>query len=282
MFGLGLKQYTKAAAGRVAGLCFPHLVDEVRRGSVAGDRRRLKGLIARSEVHRLHRIGDEAAVQKALTQRWTSENMPSSWYDSFSERGWAWFSGPHAQALAWLKDYADEHEVTQVIEIGCGNGRVLSALSEAVPTVPRWIGVDINAEIIARCQSDYRDRETLDFVRSDAADWLRENTRPGTLLITNGGVMEYFAPGTLSDWFRLLKVNKGRGVLLIEPVDPSHNLDRKTASYVWGSEQSYSHNHRHLLETAGFQVIHAEEARTDEVRWMLMLADAAVDRHDKT
>lgn len=273
MFGLGLKQRMRAAAGRFAALVFPGLTRQVRRGEIGGRRQWLKRIIASSELARLDDRGDAVLVQRALTGRWTSENMPTHYYDKFAARFEKMFQGPHARIVDWLTAHASGTTMSQVIEIGCGDGRALAALADSVPGVPHWVGVDINSEIIARNRITYADHEALEFVASDAVEWLSDHTLPGTLLMTYGGVMEYIAPGTLSEWFMLLKAKGGNGVLLVEPVDPRHDLARDPTSHVWGQEQSYSHNHRILLENAGFRIVEAAETTAGGYRWCMILAD---------
>lgn len=270
----GFKTRGQLLLGRLAALAFPSLTREVRAGDVGGPKERLKHLIARSELKRLHAKGNGTTVQQALTQRWAAENLQSDYYDHYADRFDDMFNGPHARIVDWLKDFADKAGVTHVIEVGCGDGRALAAMSERIPGIARWTGVDINSDIISRNVETYAGSEKLTFVSADADEWLAENLEAGTLLMTYGGVMEYIAPDTLNRWFDLVIAKGGAGVLLTEPADRAHDMATTPESYIWGRESSYSHNHRALLEAAGFEVLESDETVTwdSNFRWIMMLA----------
>ncbi|MCY4179750.1 MAG: class I SAM-dependent methyltransferase [Litoreibacter sp.] len=186
-----------------------------------------------------------------------------------------YYGGSHIQIVDWLKEHAKSNELVQVIEVGCGDGRALATMAERIPNVQSWTGVDINAEIIARNQETFAGRRELEFVTADATDWLTEHVGAGTLLMTYGGVMEYIAPETLKLWFTLIAQNRGAGVLLVEPVDPNHDLAADPESHFFGWEQSYSHNHRSLLERSGLRILRSEEEYFTDYRFVLMLAAPA-------
>ncbi|CAN0603239.1 unnamed protein product, partial [Ectocarpus sp. 12 AP-2014] len=194
----------------------------------------LKGLIAKAELARLHSKGNTKTVEQVLTRRWKQQNLSTTYYDDYADRFERMFAGPHARIVDWLEGLAQTTEITQVIEIGCGDGRALAAMSQKIPSIHRWTGVDINATVIARNHQTYADRDGLEFVAANAIEWLEAHLGPGVLLMTYGGVMEYIAPQTLSDWFKLVAQKGGVGVLLAEPVDHQHDLEANPSSYLWG------------------------------------------------
>lgn len=277
MFGWRLKARAGAVVGRVAAIAFPTLAEEVRRGNNYGKHKWLKKFISRSEIARLQSIGNQAAVQQALVGRWKSENLSLHYYDKFSDRFEILYNGPHSRIVDWLGKFSSDSDISQVIEVGCGDGRALANMAKAVPNISTWVGVDINSDVIERNKLAYADFPSLTFVAADAIDWLEDHAGPGSLLMTYGGVMEYIAPETLVRWFDVLSRRRGAGILLVEPVDPKHDLDVERDSHVWGNEQSYSHNHRALLEGSGFSIVQSAEVEASGYRWIMVLAALDVD-----
>lgn len=267
-----LKDGLKRLLGGVAARVSPALAAEVRAGDMSGPNARLKRWIAYADFRRLSQSGDGLEVQKALTSRWQDDNLPVAYYDKYKDRFDAMFEGGHNQIVAWLADLARNQEIAHVIEVGCGDGRALAAMADGVPDVPRWTGVDIHAGIIARNRETFAQDARLTFVAADATDWLASHVAPGTVLVTVGGVMEYIAPETLKRWFSTLASHDRNAVLLAEPVDADHDMARESGSRIHGAEDSFSHNHRALLESCGFAVTQQAETMMLGFRWMMMEA----------
>lgn len=273
---MSVKSYLKSRLlflmGRLITLTHPKTRQEVLEADIRGPKRKLKKWIARTEFRRLAANGDGVTVENALTRRWTTDNLAPDYYDTYADRFDDMFRGSHAQILDWLKEYATQTEINSVIEIGCGDGQALAAMAEHVPEIAKWTGIDINADIIARNTERFQKRRELTFAAADATDWLSEHFGPGTLLVSYGGVMEYFAPETLRKWFELIARRDGAGVLLVEPIDPSHDTAMDPASHIWGWENSFSHNHLALLEQSGYRIIHSARAEAAKFQWSLILA----------
>jgi hypothetical protein len=132
------------------------------------------------------------------------------------------------------------------------------------------IGLDINAAVIARNAAGQPSGSRLSFVRAEARDWLTANPQPGTVVLTNGGVLEYLSEVNFDSLLQALALAPPAALVLIEPVAPEHDLENQDRSFVFGREKSFSHNHRRRLEGAGFEVAWAEEKHVWDTRWMLM------------
>ena len=65
--------------------------------------------------------------------------------------------------------------------------------------------------------------------------------------------MGYFSARTLSAMFESLA--GAAAVALAEPADPDHDLRRDAESNAFGQENSFSHNHRKLLEATEFRTV---------------------------
>ena len=215
--------------------------------------------------------GDARALQKSLFHFWRADTA-NDYFDKYLDRYEKWFMGPHHEIVDQLAKLSRSGAYSRLVEVGCGAGRVLEHCANAMPQVPDFIGVDINPVIVARNKTDYAQNPRLQFLSADASAWLQENTRPGTILLTYGGVMEYFSAETLTAMFRTLAQHQPAAVALVEPVDPNHDLANDPASHAFGQENSFSHNHEKLLQNAGYRTLFREELRLGGVSWVMLLA----------
>ena len=220
--------------------------------------------------------GDAGALQKSLFQFWRADTA-DTYFDCYVDRYQKWFLGPHHEIVDQLATLARSGTYSRLIEVGCGAGRVLEHCAAAMPEVQDFIGVDINPVIIARNRVDYAQNSRLQFLATDASGWLQDAAQPGTILLTYGGVMEYFSAETLSAMFGTLAQHRPAAVALVEPVDPGHALAKDAASHAFGQENSFSHNHEKLLLAAGFQTVFCKTLHLDGKSWVMLLA--AVESH---
>jgi trans-aconitate methyltransferase len=215
--------------------------------------------------------GDQTAVRNALAGFWRNDTA-DFFYDRFQERFERSFLGPHQAVVDELVAWDSTHPFQYLVEIGCGDGRVLAHCAARLPGIPRLTGIDINPMIIARNRKVWADQPRLSFTATDATAWLATESRPATALLSYGGVMEYFDPAGLAAIFAGLASHPGTAVALVEPLAPDHDLAVQTRSRIFGPENSFSHNYPHLLQTAGFHIRFRRELNWDGARWLMLLA----------
>lgn len=237
---------------------------------------KLKRWILHARTARARGRGDARALQKNLSHFWRA-GTADVYYDRYLDRYQKWFLGPHHEIVDRLADLSRSGEYHRLIEVGCGAGRVLDHCAAAMPEIQSFIGVDINPSIIARDQADYAQNPRLQFLAADASVWLQDNAAPGSILLTYGGVMEYFSAEALSAIFFPLAQHRPAAVALVEPVDPEHDLARDAASHAFGQENSFSHNHEKLLLAAGYEVTFRKTLHLGGISWVMLLAEA---KHD--
>jgi hypothetical protein len=63
-----------------------------------------------------------------------------------------------------INDIVNRHDVSSVIELGCGDGNQLSLLD-----VPRYLGLDVSPTAVRRCAVRFAGDATKSFVRYDPA-----------------------------------------------------------------------------------------------------------------
>ncbi|WP_282049075.1 class I SAM-dependent methyltransferase [Maribacter aquivivus] len=143
-----------------------------------------------------------------------------------------------------------------IVEIGTGNGRVLNYLSEQLPQIKRFVGIDLNQNQINQNRETYKKNTQLEFVASDAFDWVNTYANKNMIFVTSRGVLEYFTESRLQDF--LQQVNRlGNTIFIaIEPNGVDHDLKINKHSEPYGYERSFSHNYELLFKNAGFSLWH--------------------------
>ncbi len=186
-----------------------------------------------------------------------------------------WFLEKHGRLLECLQQelVTSEHQCPVICEIGSGNGLALNYLSQQFPTVPRFVGIDINEYSTQRNKERWGDNPKLEFVASDALDWVRQNAAGGWIFFSNSGVMEYFPQKNVEALYHhTASLDKPSWWVLTEPRDLDHDFTTETRSRVHGSELSYSHNHPYLLRQAGWKVVEQFESEVGAYRCVSICA----------
>ncbi|MEM6278218.1 MAG: methyltransferase domain-containing protein [Verrucomicrobiota bacterium] len=268
-----MKRQLKHLAGSVLHHFAPTLSREVDQGKFDGPHARLKNWIADYRASRAAENGDLATLRNHLSQYWQSERG-DEFYDAYPERFENWFRGPHYEVVDALeKELEKRPGIHRLIEVGCGDGKVLQHLSERFSQIDSATGIDLNKKIIERNQEIYRNT-SLRFESADLHEYLQRYQGSGIVLVSYGGVLEYLTEEELKVLFQSFR-NLATPVLLmlVEPISKDFDLDSETHSRPHGLENSFSHPHRHLLEESGW-TIEFEKVQKMEHRWMLMIASA--------
>jgi SAM-dependent methyltransferase len=267
------REWAKFWAGTLLEVFVPWATHDLDRGLNSGRFVQIKRWILYARTARARARGDTGALQKSLFQFWRAETS-DAYFDKYLDRYETWFLGPHHAIVDQLALLSGSGTYRRLIEVGCGAGQVLEHCATAMPEVQNFTGIDINPTIIARDRAAFAQNPRLQFEAADASVWLDQNTQPGTILLTYGGVMEYFAAETLMEMFTTLAQHGPAAVALVEPVDPSHDLAHDAKSHAFGQENSFSHNHEKLLLEAGYGVVFRKTLRVSGISWMMLLATA--------
>jgi SAM-dependent methyltransferase len=273
------KEMIKVWAGGLLEIIVPWAKRDLDQGLNSGRFVKIKRWILYARSARARARGDAGALQKSLFQFWRADTS-DAYFDKYLDRYEAWFLGSHHAIVDQLVLLSRSGAYSRMVEVGCGAGQALKHCADAMPEVQEFIGVDINPTIIARNRVNFAQTPRLQFLATDASVWLRENTQSGTILLTYGGVMEYFAPQTLTAMFTTLAQHGPAAVALVEPVDPDHDLANDAASHAFGQENSFSHNHEKLLAAAGYRVIFRKALRVSGISWMMLLATVLPPKGD--
>ena len=146
-------------------------------------------------------------------------------------------------------------EFNTLVEIGTGNGFVLNYLKEKFPHINRFVGIDLSKQQVEINNEKFKKNPKLEFVASDASDWVKENGYGKTIFVTRD-VLEYFLEPNLQEFFK--EINRLGEIIFIaiEPNGSNHKFDINPNSQLYGNEPSFSHNYRKLFENAGFNLWH--------------------------
>ena len=269
-----IRNVLKYAAGAVLDFMMPNLLNGQDKGRNSERNIRWKKAILYSRGIKAKRRGDTSSSEDALLKYW-QENSSNDFYHLYTNRFNDWFLGPHQELIDQVVMLARQRAFEQMVELGCGDGRVLEHCAKRMPDIPKFTGIDINPMIIENNKIRYANNPALHFANANAWEWLPDHVGGSTLLLSYGGVMEYFSPQNLRLIFSDLAKKGNSAVALVEPVDPQHDLTLEQESHIFGQENSFSHNHKHLLESSGFNILFAKELFLGKVRWLMILAESA-------
>lgn len=264
----------RTAAARIAARLLewtrPGLARRIAAGDPTAVSSRAGRMILRAQARRAARDGDWAVLASRLAAFWRSAEG-DRFYDAYAERGAQWFRGAHAPWAEAVCACASRDAYQHLVEIGCGDGRVLAHFAARLPRMRRLTGLDLNASIIARNRTRFVDDLRLSFESVDAADWLDTRAESGLFVTAYGGVFEYFPPDQLERLFKCVAAQPPSAIALVEPLaddfDPAN-----ASSRAGGIESSFSHPYRRMLEAAGFTIRFEQEARTEN-RWVMLVAE---------
>lgn len=146
-----------------------------------------------------------------------------------------------------------------LVEIGAGNGKVLNYLSEQLPQISRFIGIDLNKNQISLNKETYKNNAKLEFVAGDAFDWVNTYANKNMIFVTSRGVLEYFTEAKLLDFFQQINRLGNTIFIAIEPNGIDHDLKTNSSSELYGYERSFSHNYEFLFKKGGFDLWHSSK-----------------------
>ena len=261
----------KLIVGRTAEAVFPELGREIDAGRNNARAARLKRAIVYARMRRAKAKGDTAAVEDVLAAFWKGASG-DRFFSRYAEDRFKMFRENHAGIVDTLAAVLQAHGgFSRLVEIGAGEGAVLAYCAERLPGVSQAIGLDINASVVADATSRHPPGGKLTFINTDARTWLAAHPQPGTVLLSNGGVLEYFSEAAFDGLLQALAAAPPAAIALVEPVAPEHDLATQHGSFTFGLENSFSHNHRHRLERAGFEVVFEEHRPIFGHRGLMMI-----------
>lgn len=142
-----------------------------------------------------------------------------------------------------------------IIEIGTGNGSVLNYLSSEFPEIDRFVGIDLSPEQTEINRRKYIDNKKLEFVASDAFDWIKAHGQSNSIFVTRD-TLEYFLEPRLQEFFNEVHQLGNIIFISIEPNGSNHDFETQPNSQLYGNEPSFSHNYPKLFKNAGFKILH--------------------------
>ncbi|MBX3743542.1 MAG: class I SAM-dependent methyltransferase [Akkermansiaceae bacterium] len=167
---------------------------------------------------------------------------------------------------------------TELIEIGSGDGKILGHFARRMEGLAGLHGIDLNPEQTAANRGIYASDPRMNFHLGDAREWIPANIRPGTAVIANGGVLEYFTRPELQELFSEIGYRTPSVIAITESIAADHDLKRESDTFPYGLELSLSHNYLSLLHDAGYEIAYVNDRHTtpqeSEIvgRWLQVVA----------
>ncbi|WP_405296878.1 class I SAM-dependent methyltransferase [Algibacter sp. Ld11] len=186
------------------------------------------------------------------------KNQGNAFFSSTDDNFNSHFLPNCSYILDLLKEELSNEPVvfTTFVEIGTGKGNVLNYLSSKFPEINRFVGIDLSEDQIISNRDKFSNNTKLEFVASDAVDWVEKNGESNTVFLTAGGVLEYFTEEQLNDFLKQIN-NLGKSYFVaMEPNGLDHDFGLNPNSQLYGHERSFSHNYSKLFKNAGFRIWH--------------------------
>lgn len=149
----------------------------------------------------------------------------------------------------WIADQFTPYVGERVLEVGCGVG----TLSEHWVDRPSFIGIDTEAECVAKCQQRFANRPSARFFhdRVGAGDWVQRWSAyaPDTIIAVN--VLEHIREdlAALRGWRDILRARGGGHVCVFVPA-----FEFAYSSF----DRRYGHYRRYTKETLRDKLLDAE------------------------
>lgn len=273
-------EYLARAAwlGRLVRLLPQAYVGEIERGVFTGRGGPL-GAIVRGELERKYYASPEPVQERRIRDLWGGD-AGRAWHahtlarfsdpDRFA-REFLPFRRALVDALADL--VARDARYHTLCEIGTGNGMFLQHLSAALPSLARFVGIDLNAAQIEANRVAYRG-SGLAFWKAEALDWIDREASDGTVFVACG-TLECLTPSELHALLRRVAARCRPGAFgIVEPV--SFDLDREHASRPRGA-MTFNHNYPRVFQSCGFTILAVERRPIDpRVRFLESVTMLAV------
>lgn len=279
---LPFPRWIKGKLGKILIKILPAKAARIRQAPYSHDLNAIGKLIRNGLFFKAIEDQDHALITRFLSDYWSSP-VSDEFYTGFSHRYETLFLAFHAGIVAETRKAMEQSGkiYQQLIEIGSGDGKILAHFSKELTSIPIFHGIDMNLPQTENNRQIYADQPALAFHHGDAGKWLREHATPGSVVIANGGVLEYFTRTELLELLKLLATQCAPCVVsLTESMAPDHDLALEPATYPYGYELSLSHNYPALLKEAGFTIHYTHDrlttpAESDDVgRWYQVVASA--------
>lgn len=218
------------------------------------------------------RSRDASGKQLAdLHQQFWREQSASEYYAGTETRFEKVFLPHFDHFLDLAATEMKKRNLTNLIEIGCGDGQLLRHMQRRIPA-ERFIGLDLSHDQIK--ENIKRDAElVLEYHSGDASQWIKSESPSKSLYVTGLGVLEYFTQTQLEALLQSIASESSPAcAMIIEPIDVNADLKDFDTSYSAGEEHSFTHNYPKRFHQAGWSMVHSEEVSLPPYRWFVAIA----------
>ncbi|MDA2913805.1 class I SAM-dependent methyltransferase [Acidobacteriia bacterium AH_259_A11_L15] len=163
------------------------------------------------------------------------------------------FEREYGPLLGWLSERLAAEEYDWVIELGCGNGMLIERIAERASHLScRFVGLDINAKIIALNRQRYRESRVGYYEYRTLQDFLSPG-RPSSLLLLANGTLQCFTEKELSLCLAWLTNHISRGALVVRDMTRPDLAHQERSQPAGGL--AFFHNYAFLFSQAGLKNI---------------------------
>lgn len=227
-------------------------VHDIERGVFTG-RGGLLGAIVRGDLERRY-YSSAPDVQQGRTRDLWGGEAGRAWHAakralySDAERFDREFLARRQPLIEGLADLlARDARYHTLCEIGTGNGMFLQSLAERLPSLRRFVGIDLHAGQIEENRERYPGT-LLEFDAVEAGDWIDRHGAPGTVFVACGTLECMPGPELRALLARIASRCQPGAIGLVEPVNI--DLDGEADGEPRGA-MTFSHNYPRPCRRAG-------------------------------
>ncbi|MFT5701026.1 MAG: SAM-dependent methyltransferase [Desulforhopalus sp.] len=203
---------------------------------------------------------------------WSSNNA-TSFHNNTTDRFKSIFLKHNTDVIDAMENILrHEKSIDTLCEIGTGSGQVLFYLSNRLPGIKKFIGLDLSKNQINKLNISNTEPK-IDFICENALSWIKNYGSKNTIFLTNMGVFEYFTQNDIEILLEHISTNLAPCIIvIIEPLAPDHDLKLQTTSKCFGGEYSFSHNYPYMFNNAGFNITYLKEKNIQSHRIIKLCA----------
>lgn len=133
---------------------------------------------------------------------------------------------------------------------------MLNYLSLEFPQINRFMVSKLSLLQVEINNIKFNRNQRLEFVASDAFDWVKDHGRSNTIFVSSRGVLEYFLEQHLQEFLNEINLLGKCIFIAIEPNGADHDFETNPNTQLYGNEPSFSHNYPKMFKNAGFSLWH--------------------------
>lgn len=205
----------------------------------------------------------DTARREAVKRLCMGEDAGVRWAEQYCQRGFPDRFTPVLAMFGELERLLASGAVARVHQVACCSGREIAHYARTYPHV-RFVGSDVDAQVVSFCAERWRALPNLSFVRVrlDALDTAERDALAADAVYASGG-LHYMDPPSLRRFFQAARTLTPH-LLLSQPLDRDFVVDAQATSRP-RRQLSWNHPYVPYLHEAGWRHVAWSEGVVDDL-----------------